>query len=188
MAEEIESTGDRRRLGPLTFRPREDDYIYLEDLSKNSGVAIRTLCTDLFSEAVQARKQPPVNYEEITRRLEVLTEQLNIVSRRQEEFLVRYDQNEERGAQLKQVMIAQLRRLGGVLAEVLGAAILVKRLIWKYVVYEVLKGLKYPESRISSHWETEIKTSNAESSERLKQVDKSLGNEENGRSGIVSKR
>jgi len=188
VAEEIEPNGDRRILGSLTFRPWEDDYFYLEEISKNSGIPVRTLCRDLISEAVRARKQPPVNYEEIMHRLELLTEHLQTGNRRQEEFLIKYDQNEEREAQLKQVMIAQLRRLGGVLAEVLGAAILVKRLIWKYVVYEVLKGLKYPESRISSHWETEIKTSNAESSERLKQVDKSLGNEENGRSGTVSKR
>lgn len=188
MVEQIESTGERRKLGPISFRPWEDDYLYLEQLSNDGEGSIRELCRDLISEAVRARRHPPVNYEEIKHSIEMLTEQLSMVSRRQEEFLNRYDQNEERDAKLKQVLIAQLRRLGGVLAEVLGAAILAKRLIWNYVAYEVLKGSKYPESQISARWEAEIKASNAESTERLRQVDQSLGSEENGQSSILSKR
>src|SRR6266511_3821276 len=96
VVEQIESTDERKILGPLTFRIWKDDYLFLEQLSKASGTPVRELCRDLVSEAVQARRQPPVSYEEVRHGLEQLTEQFTVLNRRQEEFLTRYDQNEER--------------------------------------------------------------------------------------------
>jgi hypothetical protein len=192
VVEQIETTtkrtSKRKKLGAVSFRPFEDDYLYLEKLSKENGLAIRTMCRDLISEAVRARKQPPVSYEEIDHGLKTLLENVSVMSHRQQEFLKRYDQNEERETRLSQILITQLRRLGGVLAEVLEAAILAKRLIWKYVASEVLKTSKYSESRISELWQAEVKTAGAESKERLRQVDQFLASEENGQPAIIAKR
>jgi hypothetical protein len=158
MAVESKNGGnDRRKLDPISFRPWEDNYLYLEKIGNETGQPIGELCRDIFDEGVQARLNP-------------LTQQLRDLGERYVELVKKYEQIVEQESKLKQGLIAQLRKFGGVLSEALASAIGARRLVWNYVAYEVLKTLGYQESKIKERLEAENKAWNAERDDTVKQV------------------
>jgi hypothetical protein len=175
---------DRKLADPISFRPFEDSFFYLQKASDASGRAIRELLRDIVDEAVQARCKPPADPgAEVARWVEPLSEQIRMLmeqnrsaSERYEELLKRYEQLAEREGKLKQGLIAQLRLIGGIIGEVLAAAIGARRLAWNYVAYESLKGSKnYTDAQIKERLEAEDRASNAERDETIKEVKRIIG-------------
>ena len=164
---------------PVSCRLWEDNFLFVKKLSEGSGRPYRELLRDIIDEAVQARLNPPIDFNagEILRNLEFLIEQNRLANERYEKaneryekLLARYEQLTEREAKLKQGLMAQLRDFGGILGEVLAAAIGARRLTWKYIALERLKGLKYSDSQIKEQWEAENKAWNAERDETIREV------------------
>jgi hypothetical protein len=180
----MEPTSDRRKSDPISFRPWEDNYSFLEKLSNDSGRPIREICRDIVDEAVQARLKPPTDFgADIKLSLEFLIEQSHTANERHEEMVKKYEQLAEelvkkheqlaeREAKLRQGLISQLRKFGRVLGEVLAASIGGRRLVWNYIAYEVLKASNYSESEIKGRYEAENKAWNAERDETVNQVNK----------------
>lgn len=157
---------------PISCRLSEGDFFYVKKVSNDEGLPFREVLRDLVGEAVQARLNPPPEFDAgvIMRTLEQLIEQNRLVNERCEELVKRCEQISEREAKLRNGLVAQMREFAGILGETLAAAIGARRLAWIYGACEALKASNYSDTQIKERWEAENKTSNAERDETIKEV------------------
>ncbi len=171
MTEMTVRMSERKLADPVSFRPYEDNFCYLQKLSDASGRALREVLRDIVDEAIRARLDAPADSgARIAQNPESVVEQNRLMNERYEELVKKYDQLAEREARLKQGLVSQLREFSAVLGEVLASAIGARRLVWNYVACEALKEAKCPESQIRERLEAENEAWNAERDEMIKET------------------
>lgn len=155
----MDMRNNNRSLSSQTSSQRlyEDDHDEISRICRESGRKPAEEIRDLVSEALFARRNPQADLNEIMQTLQQLVEQNRLANERYERLLGKYEQLDERNAELKQGLIQNLREFYGILLETMSAAIGARRITWNFVAHTVLKQSGHSDEQINERYHAEKK-------------------------------